>query len=154
MRLSRLRRAEPYHWIRAFTLIELLVVIAIIAILAAILFPVFASARESARKASCQSNLKQIGTAWMMYAQDYDERTLHNTWNGGGFQKNRIFTQRIQPYAKNHGIAICPSDSRPWVSVDHEDNVTIRGSYAHQSWGEWALGSLEAPADYFLVWDT
>src|SRR2546423_465964 len=58
---------------RGFTLIELLVVIAIIAILAAILFPVFAQARESARKASCQSNQKQIGLAIMMYAQDYDE---------------------------------------------------------------------------------
>src|ERR687884_230020 len=58
---------------RGFTLIELLVVIAIIAILAAILFPVFAQARDKARSASCLSNLKQMGTAWMMYTQDYDE---------------------------------------------------------------------------------
>ena len=58
---------------RGFTLIELLVVIAIIAILAAILFPVFARAREAARKSSCQSNLKQFGSAFMMYTQDYDE---------------------------------------------------------------------------------
>ena len=60
----------------AFTLIELLVVIAIIVILAAILFPVFAKAREKARQAACLSNMKQFGTAWLMYAQDYDETVL------------------------------------------------------------------------------
>ena len=83
MRLSRLRRAEPYHWIRAFTLIELLVVIAIIAILAAILFPVFAQAREAARKASCQSNLKQLGNGILMYASDYDSMYPKGGWNDG-----------------------------------------------------------------------
>ncbi|NLC58402.1 MAG: prepilin-type N-terminal cleavage/methylation domain-containing protein [Armatimonadetes bacterium] len=69
-----------------FTLIELLVVIAIIAILAAILFPVFARARENARKANCQSNLKQIATAAMMYRQDYDERWLPMSVTTNGFQ--------------------------------------------------------------------
>ena len=88
---------------RAFTLIELLVVIAIIAILAAILFPVFAQAREKARQASCQSNLKQIGTATMMYVQDYDE-TYPCGWGSpdGGRTMWRI---AIQPYVQRYGNA-------------------------------------------------
>jgi len=152
------------HTRKAFTLIELLVVIAIIAILAAILFPVFAQARESARKASCQSNLKQIGTAWMMYAQDYDERSLINTWNnnlpgGANGEKRRIFGQQIQPYAKNYGILLCPSDPAPWAHTDQEvppgsPPIPVRGSYALQSWGEWTMAELQAPADYYLAWDT
>jgi len=68
---------------KGFTLIELLVVIAIIAILAAILFPVFSQARESARKTSCLSNTKQIGLAVNMYVQDYDERFFPQPWPGG-----------------------------------------------------------------------
>jgi prepilin-type N-terminal cleavage/methylation domain-containing protein len=66
-----------------FTLIELLVVIAIIAILAAILFPVFAQAREKARQATCLSNVKQIATSYFMYAQDYDERYTQNRYDNG-----------------------------------------------------------------------
>ena len=96
---------------RGFTLIELLVVIAIIAILAAILFPVFAQAREAARKSSCLSNLRQLGTACQMYVQD----------NDGVFQ---LYSQtaalnpvvQLQPYTKNRAIWVCPSD----------DNATVR----------------------------
>jgi len=94
---------------RGFTLIELLVVIAIIAILAAILFPVFAKAREKARQASCQSNLKQYATAELMYAQDYDGRfPLPRTYydvNGNIVDWEYI----VIPYTKNWQLGSCPS---------------------------------------------
>lgn len=88
---------------RAFTLIELLVVIAIIAILAAILFPVFAQARDKARQTACISNAKQVGLATLMYAQDYDETYPSAHWG--------IYLVLVQPYAKNREIWRCPSHS-------------------------------------------
>src|SRR5258708_31357580 len=111
-----------------FTLIELLVVIAIIAILAAIIFPVLAQAREAARKTSCLSNFKQTGLAMLMYAQDYDERNVpwrtcvegdpNNPQGKPAIPKDSewfgtTYDRLIQPYVKNGFITGCPSDTTP-----------------------------------------
>jgi len=98
----------------AFTLIELLVVIAIIAILAAILFPVFARARENARRASCQSNPKQIGLGLLQYSQDYDEQLIRE-WQGpdaGPSDGNRVkWMDMVFPYVKSEQVFNCPSET-------------------------------------------
>src|SRR5438552_262385 len=102
----------------AFTLIELLVVIAIIAILAAILFPVFAQAREKARQATCLSNCKQLGTAVMMYTQDYDE-TLPQGYNG---PSKNSWGKVTVPYVRNMAIFTClsaPQVKASTPSVNH-----------------------------------
>ena len=93
---------------KAFTLIELLVAIAIIAILASILFPVFARARENARKSSCMSNLKQIGLGLVQYVQDYDEKYPQIMLGGNA---SFGWSNQIQPYVKSIQILQCPSDS-------------------------------------------
>lgn len=107
---------------RGFTLIELLVVIAIISILAAILFPVFARAREMARKSTCTSNLRQLGTAVQLYVQDYDGQYFQHWylsptyWFGRVNQSTtpwQVFKSEglLQPYLKNHDVQRCPSFS-------------------------------------------
>ncbi len=93
---------------KGFTLIELLVVIAIIAILAAILFPVFAQAREKARAISCLSNEKQIGLGIIQYQQDYDEK---NPGGGNGYGGGSGYAGQIYPYVKSTQVFKCPSDS-------------------------------------------
>jgi len=125
---------------KGFTLIELLVVIAIIAILAAILFPVFAQARSKARSASCQSNLKQIALAGLMYAQDHDERLTGWLWYGGGC--NGIPAQWYHhlwySYTKNWAVYICPETQYNsgagcgfWIQPPHTPETRIHGtSYA------------------------
>jgi prepilin-type N-terminal cleavage/methylation domain-containing protein/prepilin-type processing-associated H-X9-DG protein len=163
-----------------FTLIELLVVIAIIAILAAILFPVFAKARETARAASCKSNLKQISAGWMMYVQDYDERTPLNWWSDtpcapnatGSRGAQPIMFRRIQPYVKNNGVLLCPSDGAPARGDDGVDansgcgtgNVVFSYSSSDESGGlgDPGLGlgqgapmsAFERPASMYLAFDS
>jgi prepilin-type N-terminal cleavage/methylation domain-containing protein/prepilin-type processing-associated H-X9-DG protein len=95
------------HRSRAFTLIELLVVVAIIAILSAILFPVFARARENARRASCMSNLKQMGLGMMMYVQDYDETFPDRYYENS--ETTQYWWILLQPYTKSEQLFQCPS---------------------------------------------
>jgi prepilin-type N-terminal cleavage/methylation domain-containing protein/prepilin-type processing-associated H-X9-DG protein len=95
---------------RGFTLIELLVVIAIIAILAAILFPVFAKARERAKATGCLSNLKQMGVAAKMYEDDYDDVLVPYVCAPVPNQSGTRFTKLLEPYTKNVEIFTCPSD--------------------------------------------
>jgi len=111
---------QPRCGSKAFTLIELLVVIAIIAILAAILFPVFARARENARRSSCQSNLKQIGLGLLQYTQDYDEtmpfayhgKNTYDNPTSGSPWTGYVWNDMIFPYVKSEQIFNCPSFSQ------------------------------------------
>ncbi len=140
-----MRCAEPLGELevkrRAFTLIELLVVIAIIAILAAILFPVFAKAREKARMSSCQSNLKQIGVAITQYTQDYDERYPSSRLNGN----TTHWGYGVQPYLKSIQVFACPSNPGNNTEMGYAGYTPagsrIRLSYACSHGGDDGTGS-------------
>ena len=131
--------------IGAFTLIELLVVIAIIAILAAILFPVFAQAREKARQTGCLSNLKQIGTSTLMYVQDYDE-AMFPAWYDAGPAGNGHWFFRVSPYIKSgkgtdwntgsmaNEVRVCPSAPKGGFSYamnTHVQNGESIAAFTH-----------------------
>jgi len=131
---------------RGFTLIELLVVIAIIAILAAILFPVFAKAREKARQTSCLSNVKQLALGLFMYAQDYDETTV--IFSQGPSGGNPQWHYLVMPYLKNENIFICPSQNPATVWYGRLISYGI-----HRSTGV-ALGSISEPAATLALADT
>ena len=148
-----------------FTLIELLVVIAIIAILAAILFPVFARARENARKSTCQSNMKQLGMAMLQYAQDYDETfpgnaayyasltgtPFHNQWMLGIPPLDPTVTGRtwkdiIVPYLKNTGVLRCPGDTN--AIANNPTSYSMKMNLATSSW---TMAALDFPAQEIML---
>jgi prepilin-type N-terminal cleavage/methylation domain-containing protein/prepilin-type processing-associated H-X9-DG protein len=144
---------------RGFTLIELLVVIAIIAILASILFPVFARARENARRSSCQSNLKQIGLGVRQYVQDYDERFPQS--GSAPLPNPELVTgwaYTLQPYLKSEQIFQCPSDTgaAPTQATLQERAVNIGFT---DYWYNFNLGdgasdsSVEYPSNVLLNGD-
>src|SRR5689334_3739083 len=123
----RRRKALMYRaQTRAFTLIELLVVIAIIAILAAILFPVFAQARDKARQASCLSNEKQLMLAHRMYMQDFDDTSVPERYQAAriGWVSYKVM---ILPYVKNAGVYQCPSQA----FLKGKDDVVFDGTNLH-----------------------
>jgi len=142
---------------RGFTLIELLVVIAIIAILAAILFPVFAKAREKARQSSCLSNVKQLALASLQYAQDYDEMTLPSYLPGKPSTSDQWY-EMIDPYLKNTQILVCPSNRSAGVPGYGWNYYYLTyappGRTAGYGGATASLGDIKSPAETVLMADS
>jgi len=164
---ARSRPAAKRQDQRAFTLIELLVVIAIIAILASILFPVFARARENARRTSCLSNLKQIGLGMTMYVQDYDERYPYGYYtyadeeppNGWWRADTWYWMNIIYPYVKNDQLFVCPSTASP-MDGNHPNrnhNYGANRDILHtttQYSGPLSMAGVTSPASTYLFMDS
>jgi len=152
-------RPSPGEHSAAFTLIELLVVIAIISILAAILFPVFAQAREKARQTSCLSNLRQLGMALDAYAQDYDETLFffgHNVDPSrvapltplGANRHNRWWNQIIPYTSDTPGLLLCPSDD---LATPNGADLKPRSYVANRAAESLSLAQVDRPADVIVV---
>jgi prepilin-type N-terminal cleavage/methylation domain-containing protein len=150
------RRPQASGRSKGFTLIELLVVIAIIAILAAILLPVFATARERARRSSCENNEKQLGVAFLAYTQDFDEQMPGSQWWGYGWG-NKIYS-----YVKSTGSYKCPDDTNPGnlaaappkYPISYATNINIRANCNGSVCGGVNLSQLTAPASEVLLFES
>ena len=154
--LDRHRREWRLADAKGFTLIEMLVVIAIIALLAAILFPVFGRARANARRSSCQSNMKQISLGVLQYVQDYDERFPKTGGSTNGIAANcggpdiLSWASKTQPYIKSTQVFVCPEDTRKIANMCSYGNNQLIGVLAPTDAGI-AVSTIAAPS-HALLW--
>lgn len=165
--IDRAGSTRRLQQLSAFTLIELLIVIAIIAVLAGLLFAVFARAREKGKQAVCESNLRQIGIAALLYEQDYDDHyplghtplvDPLTTFDGGGDYEPH-FIELIRPFIKNsrnNGIWRCPSDPQPLFDTykcDKNTTTEFRVSYSVNAWFEYGapLSAVDSPSTKVYV---
>ena len=144
---------------KGFTLIELLVVIAIIAILAAILFPVFQKVRENARRTACLSNEKQLGLAVIQYSQDYDEYMINGTNGYGG---GSGWAGQAYPYVKSADVFHCPDDSSSVIPGSHSSSYALNSNFTYYIGtttgctgihGAYTLSQLNAPSKTVMLFE-